>query len=404
MNSKITTIAAAVTTIFMFAACGGGGGGGDSDGGGTTGGGTTVTPTPDPTPVIDPRSAEVEDALVEYLTNLADGVIIPAYQNLNAEAQVMNAAAQGFCAQSSASQADLAALQTEWVDTTLAWQAIQWLGVGGIASGIAPIDFRLQFFPDPSDTVTRAVNNFLADPNVVTADFVATQNIAGQGLPALELLLYSDNDAESLLAASDAAKRCEVLQAIAQNVENMTLEVLNSWLPGEGNFREQLVTGTVAFTSTRDAVEEIATNWLESAEIVKDDKLMAALGTVSPGVIDLSEHFRSAQSLNAIVVNIMAMTTLFTNADGMGFDSIITDLLDQGEIANTIQTAIDTAQASAQTLINDFGSLEAAVASEEGRAQVNVVIEDMRVIRDLISIEFIQVLDISIGFNSNDGD
>ena len=92
------------------------------------------------------------------------------------------------------------------------------------------------------------------------------------------------------------------------------------------------------------------------------------------------------------------------NADGLGYDSILIDILEQDQIAQDMQSAIDTAQDSVAALSADFDSLEQALSSDAGRAQVNVIIEDLRVIRDFISIEFIQALDISIGFNSNDGD
>ncbi len=395
--NKLTYTGAAVTTAFLLTACGGGGS--DSDNA------PVVTP-PEPTTPVDPTpdALTIDEGFAQYLTDLSANVIIPGYENLTSEAQDFFIGTQSFCALTSPSTSDLDAVRAQWTQTNLAWQSIQWVGVGGIASGINPIDFRIQFFPDPSDVVTRAVEDLLDDPNVVTADFVATQNVGGQGLPALELLLYPDNESDSLLTATDGAKRCEVLLAVAENVENISTEVLDSWLPTGGNFQEQLITGSGEFTSIRDAIEELVTNWLEHVESVKDDKLLAPLGSTSPGIITISEHFRSAQSIAAIAANLDAIETLFVNADGLGYDSILIDILEQDQIAQDMQSAIDTAQDSVAALSADFDSLEQALSSDAGRAQVNVIIEDLRVIRDFISIEFIQALDISIGFNSNDGD
>lgn len=398
MKFNLAYIGASVATVLLLSACGGGGGDSDVE---------IETPaTPE-----EPVSTEitVDEGFVQYLTDLSTNVIIPSYTELNTEAQTLVDGSQTFCSLTSASQTDLDTLRSQWAATNLAWQSIQWVGVGGIASGINPIDFRLQFFPDTSGVVTRAVDDLLIDPNVITADFVATQNVGGQGLPALELLMYPDDTDNSLLSASDADKRCEVLQAIAQNVENMTFEVLNSWLPSGEDFQQELISGTGEFTSVRDAVEELVTNFLEHAEVVKDEKMLFPLGTTSPGIIELSEYFRSDESLNSIIANITAMSTLFSNSDdsgidGLGFDDILTDIVDQEDVSVLMQTAIDTALTNVETLNSSFDSFEDALASEDGRAQVNVIIEDLRVLRDLISIEFIQALDISIGFNSNDGD
>lgn len=379
-----------ITAALLLTACGGGG----SD--------SSPAPTPNPTPTPTPQPVDMDAEFANYLTDLADGHIIPRYDALLEQATALQQEATAFCAIASPNNQDLTDLRSQWQSTNNSWQAVQWVKVGAVVAENRL--FRIQFWPDANDAVTRGVENLLIEPNTVTPEFVATQNVGGQGLPALEYLMYPESSSDSLLTATDRAKRCEVVEAVAGNLVNITTEIRDAWSPNAGNYRDQLISGTGDFTSIQDSVEELVTNWLEHLEIVKDEKMLYPLSTEAPGIIQITEHWRSDVSLSSIETNLRAIKSLYSNDDGHGFDDILITALEQQAIADQMSEAIDQAITDIVAINQSFSSYEDVLNDADGRAQLETVINDLRDVRDVLTTGFIQALDISIGFNSNDGD
>lgn len=391
MKIRSVTLASLTAATLVLTACGGGGGGDSSP-----------TPTPAPTPTPTPAPVDMDAEYVNYLTDLTDSHIIPGYEALRDEMLTLQQSAAAFCALSSPSNQDLTNLRDQWRVTNSAWQSVQWVKVGAVVSENRL--FRIQFWPDANDAVTRGVENLLIEPNTVTPELVASQNVGGQGIPALEYLMYPETTTDSLLSATDRSKRCEVIEAITANLVNISTEIRDNWSPNGGNYRNQLLSGTGDFTSIQDSVEELVTNWLEHLEIVKDEKMLYPLSTEAPGIIQITEHWRSDVSLASIETNLRAIKTLYSNGEGHGFDDILIIALDQQSIADQMTTAIDQAITNIAAINQDFSSYEDVLNDTDGRAQLEQVIDDLRDVRDVLTTGFIQALDITIGFNSNDGD
>ena len=392
MNLKQTTCGSLLSTLLFLSACGGGGGGDASP----------STPAPPATPAPTPTPVDLDAEFQRYLTALSDGHIIPRYQTLQQQSAALRSSTQTWCDLSTPTAQDLEDLRQQWATFNSAWQAIQWLKVGEVVADNKL--FRIQFWPDNNDAVSRGVENLLIEPDTVTAAIVASQNVGGQGIPALEYLLYPSDSNDSLLSASDRSKRCEVMQAITHNLQNITTSIADAWDPNGGNYRQALIDGSGDFTSIQDSVEELVTNWLEHLEIVKDEKMLYPLSSGSPGIIAITEHWRSDASLASIVANLRAFRSLYTNDEGHGFDSILSDALEQQAIAEQMLAAIDQAIADIESIDSNFDSYQQVLADEQGRRQLQQVIDDLRDIRDVLTTGFIQALDIAIGFNSNDGD
>jgi predicted lipoprotein len=384
------------TLFFVTALSACGGGGSDS---------SPTTPEPITPPVTTPpTTVDLPTEFSDYLTGLADGIIVPNYQSMQTSALALAEATTDFCALQSPSVNDLSTLQNQWKTLNLAWQSIQWVKIGPIVTDNRL--FRIQFWPDGNNAVERGVNNLLleAQTSEVTAAAVSTQNVGGQGLPALEMLFFPSQQSESILQASNANERCEVASAISQNLLNITTDIVNEWDATQGNYRAQLIEGTGEFTSVTDAVEELVTNWLEALEIVKDEKMLFPLGSEAPGDLSASEHVLSDQALESILANIQSFKALYSNNDNKGFDAILSDALDQTEISEQMSTSINNMLVIVERLNTDYDTYDQVLADASARAEVEALIEEIRVTRDYLSSGFIQALDINIGFNSNDGD
>lgn len=380
-NNKISGMILTTTLSLLLTACGGGGG--DST--------ETAKPT---TPTPTQPSTTIEEEFGKWLVDLSANHILPSYEVLTERSVELRDNSYAFCEQANQSSEDLAALQKYWRELNQSWQTIQWVKVGPIIDDNRL--FRIHYWPDTKGTVASGVDKLLAQDEAITEELVAKQSVGAQGIPALENLLFTSQLSTSLLSAEDKIERCQALMAISANIATISDEVYDGWRADDGNFIAQLTEGTGEFTSKKDAVEELVTNWLEQIERVKDEKMLKPFS----GTHD-EEQSLSGESVASMKTNIATFKTIYTAGEGHGFDDILTGHLDQLNIATQMSLAIDNAIESANALGDDY---DTQLNDEAGRIKINQTISDLRLVRDILTADFVQVTDINIGFNSNDGD
>jgi len=390
---ELSKLALVVGLNLSLVACGGGGGsdsettGSNSNNGGTPNSGNSGAQT------------NLTQEFGKWLTDMSTNHIETGYQSLLDESKTLSDGVASFCANEAASKSDLKILQQQWTTSNQSWQAIQWLKVGPIIEESR--NFRFQFWPDSNNAVEKGVDKLVARDETITADYVSSQNVGAQGFPAIEKLLFNPEPANNLINAENKNKQCEVLSAISLNVVNMSEEVVTAWSATGGNYRATFIAGTGEFTGPVDVVEEVVTNWLEQLERVKDEKMLTPLGENAPGLPHEAESYISDTSLNNIKTNIDSLLAIYTASNGHGFDDILNNHLEQTSIASQMLESLTRAQ----TKINEIsGSYDTALNSEESRARLEEVINALRDFRTVLSADFIQAMDINIGFNSNDGD
>jgi predicted lipoprotein len=353
--------------------------------------------------IVDPAPTDtLEDQFSLYLADLTDNHIIPNYVAMQTQAQALKDSADVFCALPSASNADLVLVQQNWQGFNDAWQQIQWLKVGAIVEDDRLL--RIQLWPDDNDAVGRGVTDLIAEQFVITADYVSEQNLGAQGIPALEYLLFPEISSDSLLIANDKEKRCEVSIAIAENLLNISTNIATDWPATGGDYRAEFVGGTGDFTSIQNVVEELTTNWLQHIEIVEDTKLFEVLGDAAPGNVRNAEHYLSDTSLVSIGNNIQSFLSIYTNDEGLGFDSILLDFLEQQSINDEITASLTDINTQIEQINQDFDSYETMLSDTAGREALTNLVAEMRILIDLIDTSFTQALDLNLGFNSTDGD
>lgn len=360
------------------------------------GGGSSSTPPPTPTPQ---PTGTIDDQYTHYLKDLTANHILPSYEDFQTQSAVFAQATSTFCLASNTTDAQLDLVKASWLKANVSWQNIQWVKVGPVVDNF--VSFRIQNWPDSNNAVERGIADLLATSEKVTVELVAKKQTGAQGLPAAEMLLYPQEASDSLLTSIDKSKRCESLTAISANIAKMANDIYTQWSPTGGNYVKNVMEGTGEFTGKKDAVEELVTNWLEHVERVKDEKILKPVGNAAPGIANLAEHALSDKSLNSIKANINTFGVIYTAGQGHGFDNILIDFLDQQATATSMKEKIDAAQAAITAL---EGSYKDALNDETKRAALENTIDKIRDVRDTLTGEFVQMLDLSIGFNSNDGD
>ena len=196
-------------------------------------------------------------------------------------------------------------LRAAYFNTADAWSAIEFLHFGPVG-----IDFRFErmsYWPERKNATAKALTLLLAgqgDDGLAPEHFAGT-SAAGQGLPALERLLFDDN-AEALLLAEDADgdRRRHIGLAIARNVETMAMQILAGWRDGPDSVAKKLDDPAYA----EEATARIATDLLGLFQLMRDTKIEAPLGkSIETAKPRLAEGWRSGRSIHAIAINLATL-------------------------------------------------------------------------------------------------
>ncbi len=162
-----------------------------------------------------PAAAVTDADVAAVVERSVRGSILPAYDALAEDAGAMAQALESYCGEPTSEERE--ALAPAFAALVEGWAAADFFRFGPMAS--EGRYERFAFWPDPHGTGQRQLRRFLAskDETLLAPGTIAKQSAAVQGLPALDSLLYSGNDA---LVADDApdAFRCALAGAVAGNV------------------------------------------------------------------------------------------------------------------------------------------------------------------------------------------
>ena len=317
---------------------------------------------------------------------IARQVIVPGYQKLRVTTEAQATAWRGFCAAPKADGVD--GLRQAYQTAADAWSSIEFLHYGPIGDGLRYE--RVAMWPERKNAVGKALAGLMAKPDDPTPEAFAKSSVAGQGLTALERLLYDGDDVTPGLTdgSKDALRRCRIGVAIADGLAAIALDVSVGW-SGEGGLLARLERGDPDLA--KEALTRIVTDHLAMLELVADKKIYAVMGK-APDLArpQTAEAWRSGRTVRAIVLNLetgAAISRIMTEGDPN----------EQRSILGAIETAIDIAQ----TLPGGIGEL---AQDPKRRSEVVLLHDSVRGIRDVSEMALPAIAGITVGFNSSDGD
>lgn len=330
--------------------------------------------------LIGPASAADQRALVK---RIAAEFIVPRYQALFDASERQRTAWQRFCADPSA--AGGADLESAFHAAADAWSSIEFLRFGPITSRFR--HERVAHWPERRNAVGRALANLLtsSETDILTEERFAGSSVAGQGLTALERLLFDDGSMDKLLRGTEAPVRCAIGTAIGRSLARVSGSVLREWTEADGVLASLTVANDAAIT---EALTRIATDLLSLYQLVGDHKLGAVMGR-EPGEarVALAEGRRSRRSTRAIVLNLESAHSL---------TRIVLDADD-----DPVLDSLDLALRLARNLPPEF-----AVLADDPKQRTRLVL-----LRDTVwgaqqraEATIPSALGITLGFNSLDGD
>ena len=271
-----------------------------------------------------------------------------------------------------------------------AWQQIQILRTG--PQEMFMRSFRLQMWPDRSNTGAKQIRKLLAEknPDALKPEVFRRSSTAVQGLSAIERLIYAkDITAVDFHNDGKASYRCQLLSAITVNISSISSNLLKAW---QGDHKKLLATPSEE-NEMYDSHKEVATLLLKEVatelQAVYDQKFKRPVNKRFR--YKRAESWRSERSLRNITLNIESAEALFK----VGFMPHLKDKVLKEKVTREFKQAIETGKAFTMSLLK---------AHEEKPEELASWMKQVSQLKTTVTVDVAKTLDISLGFNSLDGD
>jgi uncharacterized iron-regulated protein len=310
---------------------------------------------------IEAKAGSLETAVV---SNFADGVVIPTYQQLVAKADELVAVVATFA--SNPSDENLQAARETWLNTRTPWEQSEAFAFGPASS--LGYDGDLDDWP-VNETDVKAVLN---GNNPLTQEYIDTLQTTQKGFHTIELLLFGTNNDKT--ASDFTARELELLQGLTAAFQQSANDLTASWSEGiEGNlaYREVLATAgnpnNPAYPTVNAAVEEIVQGIIGCLDEVANEKIGEPLTTKDAAGF---ESRFSHNSLNDFKNNLISVENAYlgrvseTSQTGESLSDLIaaaepqldarvkqqlqTAIAAVNEIPNPVETNLTDAEATAK--------------------------------------------------------
>ncbi len=325
---------------------------------------------------------------------VSDEFVIPTYRRLVEAASAQADAWAAFTAERE--NGDVESLRAAYHDACDAWAEAQIIRTGPIVLFLRYE--RFAFWPDARNGTQRALSALIAssDPSDLLSENLATNYVAGQGLTAIERLLYGGADAQSALTAADdeAARRAAVGLGLARNLNGIANEVLTDWT-AQGGVRDMIAMGNGwnnLFADGEEAARLLLTDLVGAFRLMHDVKLLAVLGEdIETARPLMAEARRSARAKRNLALNLSASKAL---------NDVFAQWLSATR-RTALEESFDMSAASIAALSDDLGN---ATADPARRGAVETARDAIKATQLLIVDILPADLGITLGFNALDGD
>ena len=338
----------------------------------------------------DPKAAQAGKIALA----VTDEFVIPAYRALVQAAEAQEKAWTAFAVQREAG--DFASLRASYTALADSWAKAQLIKTGPVTLFLR-YD-RFAYWPEARNATQRALDQLLAskNPKDLTADSLAHDSVAGQGLTALERLLYDGDNPEKRLKApgADGVWRTQVGVAIAHNLATISREVLADWTAPNG-VRAAIATNKgwkSLFADAPEAARLLLTDLVAAFKLMHDVKLLPVLGA-NAGVAKpkSAEAWRSGRPSRDLKLNLAAAKEW----EG-AFAAVATP---------AHRAKLDTLFANAAKAVDAMpADMGEAAADPKRRGRVDAARVAIKAVQTEIAATLPGDVGVTLGFNSLDGD
>ena len=335
------------------------------------------------------------------LSNWADNIIVPAYQDFQSDVANLKLASDNF--EHTPNQTNLDALQLAWETAYITWQNVEMFNVGPA---------NTNFFRSFVNTYPTNATNVEAHIASGTYNLSDINSNDEQGFPALDYLLFglATSDAETLAfytTNSNASNYLKYLTDVVDRIKSLTDIVVSEW---ETGYRDTFVnnSGSTSSSSTNMLVNRL----LEYYEVVfRNGKIAIPAGVFSSGTTQQSrvEAFYKKDLSKTLCLEALEAFQDFFNgkayngtAEGESLKSylnFLNTMKEGADLSTIINNQFDLSRAAIEDLNDSFYT-----QVNTNNTKMLAVYETLQTNVIYLKSDMFSALSISIDFSSGDGD
>lgn len=330
------------------------------------------------------------------LRNIADNIIVPAYQGLTTNLSTLATARDNFVA--TPNQVNLETLRSAWLTAYKTWQHVEAFNIGRAEE--IQYSFQMNIYP----VSTTDVENNITNENY---DLTHPNNNDAVGFPALDYMLHGlgVTDTEILEkyttnAASDKYKT--YLSDLVNQMQLLTQEVLNDWTT---SYRDTFIASTAntATSATNKFINDFIFYYEKG---LRANKIGIPAGNFSatplPEKVEAlyNQEVSKELALEALtaVQNLFNGTQYNGSASGESFKTYLT-FLNRTELATLINTQFNTAREKIQALNANFFT-----QINTDNTKMTEAYDALQAAVVLLKVDMLQAFNISVDYVDADGD
>ena len=352
---------------------------------------------PQPQVEADAPSQAVFDRW-QMLRDIVNYTVVPMHAAFTEETVALNEAVAAFMEAPSA--ATLTALQDAWRNAAIAWARVELYTIENTMFRVGSISSR------PANTAF--IDDFIAGDAELDEAFIASIGSTSKGLPALEYLIFGEDNEIVLRRFLDdewGTRRLQYVRSTSRALQTSAQDLLEEWQAIGAEFLEDEPSTATVDMALRDSANEI----ISGLQTVFEHKLGDPLGTNTGGEPqpDRVEAPLSDISTELMIANIEGLQAIFDadssiQPDTLGYD----DYLDfVGAMYNDESLSV-VIQNQFTELLAALTAIEAPleIAVVENQDQVIAVNTALRVLQIYIRADMMSELAIETVFTDQDGD
>ena len=333
-----------------------------------------------------------------FLLNMADGFIVPAYNQLLAESQFLNIKTEEFT--QNPNLETLKILQGSWTSTYSVWQKANAFNFGpageeGIRKTLLE---EIAIFP-----VNESKINSILETNTFNINDFSRDS---RGFSAVEYLIFNtQNDNDKILTACKSESSKRYLKALTSHIVQRVKFVSDAW---NSSYKDEFLknNGTESGSSTSTFYNE----FVKSFEALKNFKVGLPLGkrpgqtTTMPGLVEAKYNGKSLDFLKLHIQNLNQIWNgkpYKSDAEGLGFKKY----LDNVEGGKELVALSESQMLNVNKAINEISnSTRFSDLLSSDPAKIENLHTELQKQTRFFKSDMSSVLGIAITYSSGDGD
>jgi predicted lipoprotein len=330
------------------------------------------------------------------LINMADNIIIPAYQDLDSKLSNLVTAKNTYT--TTVSQSNLSNLRAAWLEAYKTWQHVEMFNIGKAEE--VQYFYQMNIYPTNSTEIEENIAS-------QSYDLGHVNNYDAVGFPAIDYLLngLADNDdaiLEKYTTDANAEKYRIYLSNLIDRMQELTETVLTDW---EGSYRDTFVSSTsnTSSSSVNNFVNDFIF-YFEKGLRANKIGIPAGVYSTNPLADKVEAVYYKTASKDLTLEALSAVQDVFNGkhyqntTTGEGLKSYLMSL-DRADLANSINDQFDVARAKIQTMDANFAT---QIATDNTKMTQSFDALQTAVV--LLKVDMLAALRINIDYVDGDGD